>query len=171
MVTMGIERLQQLVQQPPSDYGSLLRTTLFRSFVRSCVRFVTALLRQSKDVAMTSTIICRMALTNGRLATPLTALSSWCRLYSSNVRKSDPSAVRRIGLVSWAPTIDVITAAMASFTPIAAIVPAFCLSALSCALAFVVISGATMFSFEMAALASAIDCFLTSLFLMATFYW
>ena len=71
----------------------------------------------------------------------------------------------------WAPTIDVIAAAIASFTQIAASLAVFCLSASSCALVFVVISGATMLPIELAAYASAIDCFLTSLFLMATLDW
>ena len=68
-------------------------------------------------------------------------------------------------------TIDVILADMASFTLIAASLVVFYLSALSCALAFILISGATMFSFDLAASASAIDCFLTLLFLMAMFDW
>ena len=54
------------------------------------------------------------------------------------------------------------------FTPIAASRAVFCLSASSCALAFVVISGATMLIVKLAACASAINCLLTSLFLMAT---
>ena len=66
----------------------------------------------------------------------------------------------------WAPTIDVIAAAMASFTPIAASLAVFCLFAMSCVLALVVISGATMLPVELDACASAIDCFLTYLFLM-----
>ena len=64
--------------------------------------------------------------------------------------------------------IDVIAAAMASFTPISARLAMFCMSALSCASAFNVILGATMLIFELAACASAIDYLLTSLFLMAT---
>ena len=74
-------------------------------------------------------------------------------------------------LVIWAQTIDVIAASMASFNPIAASLAVFCLSASSHASAFVMISGATMLSFYLAASASAIDCFLTSLFLMKTFDW
>ena len=67
------------------------------------------------------------------------------------------------------PTIDVIAAAMASLIPITAILAIFYLSASSCASAFVVILGATMLSVELAASASAIDCFLTSLYQMAMF--
>ena len=74
-------------------------------------------------------------------------------------------------MVIWAQTIDVIAASMASFNPIAASLAVFCLSASSHASAFVMILGATMLSFYLAALASAIDCFLTSLFLMKTFDW
>ena len=48
----------------------------------------------------------------------------------------------------WAPTIDVIAGAMASFILIAASLAVFCLSTLSCVLAFVVISGATMLPVE-----------------------
>ena len=88
--------------------------------VESCSRFVTELSRQSKVVAMMSTIICQIAVADGRSDPPLTALSNWCKSYSSTVLKYDPCVVRRIGLVIWDPTIDVIAAAMASFTPIAA---------------------------------------------------
>ena len=69
-----------------------------------------------------------------------------------------------------APTIDVITAAIASFTPIAASGAVFCLSDSSCTSAFFVISGATMLIVELSACASAMDYLLTSLFLMATLY-
>ena len=72
-------------------------------------------------------------------------------------------------MLIWAPTIDVIAAAMSSFTPIAASLAVFCLSALSYELAFVVILGATMLSFDLADSASAINYLLTLLFLMATF--
>ena len=44
--------------------------------IKSCSKIVAAVLRQLKDVAMTSTIICQMAVADGRLAPPLTALSS-----------------------------------------------------------------------------------------------
>ena len=140
----------------------------FAMAVESCSRFVRALSRQSKDVDMTSTIICRMAVADSRSDPPLTALSNWCKSYSSTVRKSDPSVVQRIRLVIWDLTIDVIAAAVASFTPIAASLAVFCLSALSCESAFVVISGATMLLVYLSACASAIECLLTSLFLMAT---
>ena len=116
----------------------------FAMAVKSCSRFVAALSRQSKVVAMTSTIICRMVVADGRSAPPLKSLRSWCKSYSSTVQKSDPSDVRRIGLVIWAPTIDVITATVASFTPIAASRAVFCLYTSSCALTLVVISGVTM---------------------------
>ena len=99
---------------------------------------------------MTFTIICRMAAADGRSDPPLTALRKWFNSYSLTVRKSNPSVVRRIGLVIWAPTIDVIAAAMASFPPISASLAVFCLSALSCASAFVVILGATMLLVELA---------------------
>ena len=74
----------------------------------------------------------------------------------------------RIGLVIWALTIDAIASVMASFNPISASLAVFCLSTSSCESAFVAISGATMLSVELAACAYAIDCFFTSLFLMAT---
>ena len=68
----------------------------------------------------------------------------------------------------WDLTIDVIAADVAPFTPIAASLAVFCLSALSCESEFVVISGATMLLVYLSACDSAIDYILTSLFLMAT---
>ena len=69
-----------------------------------------------------------MDIADSRSDPPLKAPSSWCKSYSSTVQKSDPSVVRRIRLVIWAPTIDVIAAAIASFTPITASLAVFCLS-------------------------------------------
>ena len=123
---------------------------------------------QLKAVSITLTIICLIDVADGRSPPPLTELSIWRSSYSSTVRKSDPSVVRRIRLVIWAPTIDVIAANIASFTSINAIRAMFCLSALSCALAFVVILGATMLIFELAACTSEMDCLLTSLLLIVT---
>ena len=60
-----------------------------------------------------------------------------------------------------APTIDVIAAAIASFTLIAAGRAVFCLSALSCVLAFFVISGVTMLIVKLSACASEMDYILT----------
>ena len=102
--------------------------------VKCCSRFVVALSLQSKD--MTSTIIYRMAVSNGRLAPPFTDLRNRCNLYLLTVRKYDQSVVRRIILVIWDPTIDVITSVMASFTLIIASLAVFFLSASSFASAF-----------------------------------
>ena len=103
--------------------------------------FVAALYQQSKVVAITSTIICLIAVADGRSAPPVTALSSWWRAYSLTVLKSDPSVVQRIGLVICAPTITVIADAIASFTLIATSRAVFYRSASSWALALVVILG------------------------------
>ena len=85
---------------------------------------------QSNAVAITLTIICLISIADGRLDPPLTALSSWWSSYSSTVLKSYPSVVRSIGLVICVPTIDVIAATIASFTPISVIRVVLCLSAL-----------------------------------------
>ena len=68
----------------------------------------------------------------------------------------------------WDLKIYVIVDDIVSFNLIAASHAVFYLSALSCVLVFVVISGATMLIVELAACASAIDCLLTLLLFMAT---
>ena len=140
----------------------------FAIVVDSLSRLVAAFSRQLNDVAITYNMICLIAVADGRLDVLVTALSSWWSAYWSTVLKSDQSVLLRIGFVMWAPTMTVISAAIAPLTTIAVRQAVFCLYASSWALALVVISGVTTQSVVLAV--AAIDYFLMSLLLIATLY-
>ena len=129
----------------------------FAIFVDSFSILVAALSRQSNDVAITSTIICLIAVADSHSAPLVTALSSWGRVYWLTVMKSDSSDILRMRVVMWAPKITMISSAITSLTSISVRQAVFCMYASSWVLDLVMISGATTQSGVLAVAASAID--------------